>query len=410
MSFVDSILSALVSLRANILRSALTALGIIIGVAAVIVMVAVGAGAEYRVQSVIKSLGANIIIVQNGTRTAGGARGGAGTRNSLTEDDAHALNSELDAVQVAGASVRGAGQVVYGNANWFTALRGVTLEYMEAREWSVVDGRNMTQAEARSGAKVALVGQSVARELFGETPPVGQTIRIMRVPFRVIGVLGEKGQTPFGTDQDDVVMLPLKTAKGRVIGGRRVRGNLVGNITVKALSANMVAQAEREVTELLRTRHKLRPGQPDDFFIRNIAQVLEARAESSRIMSLLLASVAGVSLLVGGIGIMNIMLVSVTERTREIGLRMAVGARSAHILMQFVVEAVALSLIGGCIGILIGLSGSTVVARLAAWPMLVGPGAVAVAVVFSAAVGVFFGFYPARKASQLDPIEALRQE
>jgi len=407
---LDSLLAAADSLRANLLRSALTALGIIIGVAAVIAMVAVGAGAEYRVETLIRNLGSNILIVLNGSRTAGGRRIGRGSRFTLTEQDAAALAREIPAVQVAAGAVGGSGQVVFGNTNWFTTLRGVTLDYFVARNWTVADGRNMTPAETRSAAKVALLGTSVVKELFGETSPVGQTIRIQRVPFKVIGVLGTKGQTPWGIDQDDVIFLPLSTAKKRVLGGRRVRGNLIGNITVKAASAGAVASVERDVTELLRRRHKLAPNQQDDFFIRNVAQAMEARAESSRVMSSLLASVAGISLLVGGIGIMNIMLVSVTERTREIGLRIAVGAKRRDIMLQFVIEALSLSMIGGLAGIGLGIGGSMVISRFADWPVLIGPEAVLVAALFSGAVGLFFGYYPARKAARLDPIEALRQE
>ena len=410
MTTLDSIRSALESLRGNILRSVLTALGIIIGVAAVIVMVGVGSGAQHRVQSVIQNLGSNIVIVLNGSHTSRGAHTGRGTRITLTEQDAAALQDEIDAVQVAAGTVRGSGQAVFGNANWFTTLRGVTLEYFEARNWAVERGRNMTPAEIRNAGKVALLGDSVVREIFPGQEPLGQVIRIQRVPFTVIGLLRAKGQTPFGRDLDDIIFLPISTAKKRVLGGRRVHGNLVGSITVKARSAALVAEAEQEIKEVLRRRHRLKPGEPDDFFVRNIAQFMEARAESSRVMSILLASVAGISLIVGGIGIMNIMLVSVTERTREIGLRMAIGARSRDIMIQFVIEAVALSLIGGLIGIVLGIGGSAVVARLADWPMLIGPESIVMAVSFSAAVGVFFGYYPARKAARLDPIEALRHE
>ena len=410
MSARDCLLSAVDALRANALRSVLTALGIIIGVAAVIAMISVGAGAEHRVRSVIANLGSNILIVLNGSRTSGGVRSGSGTRFSLTEDDAAAINNEIDVVQVAAGTARGGAQAVFGNANWFTTVYGVTREYFEARNWVVAGGRAITPSELRSAAKVALVGGTVVRELFAGADPIGRTMRIRRVPFTVIGVLGEKGQTPFGSDQDDVVFVPLSTAKKRVLGGRRVRGDLVGSITVKAVSAELVADAEREVVELLRRRHRLRPGQPDDFFVRNVSQMLEARLESSRVMSLLLASVAGISLLVGGIGIMNIMLVSVTERTREIGLRMALGARGSDIMAQFVIEAVTLSVIGGLAGMAIGFAGSAAIAQAAEWPMLVGAEAVAAAIGFSAAVGVFFGWYPARKAARLDPILALRRE
>ncbi len=410
MSFLDSLRSALDALRANVLRSILTALGIIIGVAAVIAMVVVGRGAEHQVQSTIQNLGANILIVLNGSRTSRGVHTGSGSQISLTEDDAMALQTALDSVAVAAGTVRGGGQLIYGNANWFSTLYGVTLEYFEARNWVVARGRNMTPSEVRSAAKVALVGETVVTELFAGQDPIGQIIRIRRVPFKVIGVLREKGQTPFGSDQDDVVFLPLSTAKKRILGGRRVHGDLVGAITLQAASAELVADAEREAKALLRQRHRLRPGQPDDFYIRTIAPFLEARAESSRIMSLLLASVATISLIVGGIGIMNIMLVSVTERTREIGLRMAIGAQSRDIMAQFVIEAVVLAVIGGNVGSVLGLAASAAVARFFDWPMLVGPEAIAIAVTFSAAVGIFFGYYPARKAANLDPIEALRHE
>jgi len=410
MRFLDSVRSALIALRANVLRSVLTALGIIIGVAAVIAMVAIGSGAESQVQSVIQSLGSNIIIVLNGSRSAGGVRTGTGTQVSLTEDDAMALQNDLDSVRAAAGSVRGGGQVIYGNLNWYTTLYGVTPEYFEVRNWDVVLGRGLTPTDVRSASKVAVIGQTVAEEIFAGQDPIGQTIRIQRVPVTVIGVLAAKGQTPFGSDQDDTILIPLSTAKKRVLGGRTVRGDFVAAITVEAASADLLGVAEREVSELLRQRHKLRPGEPDDFFIRNISQMFEARAESSRVMSLLLASVATISLIVGGIGIMNIMLVSVTERTREIGLRMAIGARSRDIMMQFVIEAVALSVIGGFIGMILGIAGSIAVAGLADWPVLLGPEAVAMAIAFSITVGVFFGYYPARKAARLDPIEALRHE
>ncbi len=410
MKALDSLLTALDSLRTNILRTALTTLGIIIGVAAVIAMVAVGAGAEQRVQALIQSLGANVLIVLNGTSVSGGARGGSGSVISLTTADARALEQEVPAVRIAAPMVRGSGQIIFGNANWFTTIYGAPQSYLEARDWVVDRGRGFTAADERGARKVALVGQSVVDELFAGTDPIGASIRIKRVPFKVVGVTGVKGQTPFGRDQDDVVFIPLSTAKKRVLGGRQVRADFVGAITVKAHTAELIGEAETEVSETLRRRHRIRPGQPDDFVVRNIAQILEARAESQRTMAFLLAAVAGVSLIVGGIGIMNIMLVSVTERTREIGLRMAVGARGRDIMVQFVIEAVALSLIGGLIGSLLGVGGSLAVARLAGWPMIVSPGAILLAMGFSAVVGIFFGYYPARKAARLDPIEALRHE
>ncbi|MEZ5657048.1 MAG: ABC transporter permease [Burkholderiaceae bacterium] len=397
-------------MRANLLRTILTTLGIIIGVAAVIAMVAVGAGAEKRVNELIQSLGANILIVLNGASTAGGVRGGAGSQLSLTIGDAVALQAESEAIEIAAASQRGTGQVVFGNTNWFTTIYGADNDYLQARDWVLDKGRLFLPAEQRSAAKVILVGQTVIDKLFGGSDPVGQTVRVNRVPFTVVGTLLAKGQTPFGSDQDDTIFMPLDTAKKRVLGGRQVRGDYVGSITVKAASAADVDAAQRDLTEILRQRHRIRPGQPDDFTVRNIAQILEARAESSRTMGFLLAAVAGVSLLVGGIGIMNIMLVSVTERTREIGLRMAIGARGRDILMQFVIEAVTLSLLGGAIGIALGVGGSSLVARLANWPMIIEPAAILLAVGSSVLIGVFFGFYPARKASRLDPIEALRHE
>jgi putative ABC transport system permease protein len=409
MRLVDCIASAAESLRANLLRSALTALGIIIGVGAVIAMVAVGAGAENQVETVIKRLGSNILIVANGTRRTAGVRS-TGTRPSLTEDDARALGRELASVQVAAGEVRETGQIVFGNSNWFTTFLGVMPEYFETRDWDLAEGRLFGAEDDRTAGKVAVIGRTIVKELFGGTSPVGQTIRIQRVPFTIVGVLAEKGQTAWGRDLDDVVFVPMNTAKQRVLGGRKVQGDLVRNITVKAASADLVATAEKEVAELLRRRHRLTPGEADDFYIRNLAQVMDARAQSSRVMSMMLASVAGISLLVGGIGIMNIMLVSVTERTREIGLRIAVGARRRDIMMQFVAEALSLSLIGGAIGVAIGIGGSILVARVADWPVIIGPEAVVIAAAFSAAIGVFFGYYPARKAARLDPIEALRQE
>ncbi|MCP5368915.1 MAG: ABC transporter permease [Hyphomicrobiales bacterium] len=410
MNLVDVLLSALDSLRANVLRTVLTTLGIIIGVAAVIAMVAVGAGAEQRVQAVIQSLGSNILIVLNGTSVSGGVRGGSGSVISLTEDDARALAAEIPSVRYAAPAVRGTGQLIYGNVNWFTSIQGVTDDYLIARDWVIGEGRSFTRAEERAAAKVAVIGRTVAERLFGGVPPLGQTLRVRRVPFTVIGITREKGQTPFGSDQDDVVFIPLSTAKKRVLGGDRVRGDYVGSITVKVLGPEQVAQTEKEVLEVLRRRHRIRDGKPDDFFVRNVAQILEARAQSERVMGLLLAAVAGVSLIVGGIGIMNIMLVSVTERTREIGLRMAVGAQGRDILVQFVIESVALSVMGGLIGVVLGVGGSLAVAHFAEWPLILSPGAIAMAMGFSAAVGVFFGYYPALKASRLDPIEALRHE
>jgi putative ABC transport system permease protein len=405
--FLDPFLDALGALRANVMRSVLTTLGIIIGVAAVIIMVSVGTGAEARVSELIQSLGSNLIIVGPGTSTSGGVRLGRGTRPSITEDDAAAIQSEIPDVHLVAPHVRGSGQVVFGNLNWSTLIEGVTPEYFEAREWEISMGRAFSHEEMKGAAKMVLLGETVVESLFPGQDPVGQIVRINRVPFQVVGVLKGKGQSPMGHDQDDVIFIPLSTAKKRVLGGRRISGKLVGGIFVKARTSELVSEVEEQVRALLRQRHRLRPGQDDDFFIRNLSQILETRAES---MALLLAAVASVSLVVGGIGIMNIMLVSVTERTREIGIRMAVGAKSGDILAQFLIEAVTLSLIGGVMGILLGISGSLMIAVISDWPIIIGIRSVILAFSFSAAVGVFFGFYPARKAAHLDPIVALRYE
>jgi len=393
-----------------VLRSVLTTLGIIIGVAAVIIMVSVGAGAEARVDELISSLGSNLLMVAPGSGTAGGVRLGAGSVPTITEDDAEAIQREIPIVEVAAASVRGTSQVVFGNLNWSTLVYGVTPEYLKAREWEITTGRAFTHQEVKGAAKVALLGQTVVENLFPGQDPLGQVIRITRVPFEVIGLLKSKGQTLMGRDQDDTIFVPLSTAKKRVLGGRYLGGKTVGAIFVKVREARLVSEAERQVKQLLRQRHRLRTDQEDDFFIRNLSEFLEARAESSRAMALLLAAVASVSLVVGGIGIMNIMLVSVTERTREIGLRLAIGARSRDILTQFLIEAVALSLVGGLIGIALGVGGSVVISMFGEWPMIIEIDSVILAFGFAAAVGVFFGFYPARKAARLDPIEALRYE
>jgi putative ABC transport system permease protein len=403
-------MAALGAIQANVLRSVLTALGIIIGVAAVIVMISVGAGAQKQVDDVIKKLGSNLVLVVPGTTTSGGARGARGSRRTLTEDDAIAIQNEVPTVKVSAPTVRGSGQIIFGNQNWSTVIRGVTPDYGQAREWEIADGRWFSNDEVRSAAKVALIGETVSESLFGNDNPVGQIIRIKRVPFTVIGTLVGKGETPMGNDMDDVVFIPLTTAKKRTLGGRRVSGRLVGVVFVKSNSAEVVDDTIRDMTKLLRLRHKLRPGQPNDFFVRNLSSILEARANSSRVMNLLLAAVASISLIVGGIGIMNIMLVSVTERTREIGLRMAVGAKGRDILLQFLIEAVTLSLIGGVIGIVFGLGGSYIIAMIGNSPAIVQPYSIFLAFGFAAAVGVFFGFYPARKAARLDPIEALRYE
>jgi len=405
-----SIRIAVRALRVNKLRSALTMLGIIIGVGAVITMVAVGAGAQARVAEQIQSLGSNMIVVLSGSVTQGGVRLGSGSQLTITEEDAWAIQREIPLVEAAAPVMRGSAQVVYGNLNWATSIQGVTPEYFTARDWAVVDGKTISQEDVDGATKVALLGQTVTFNLFGDTDPVGQVIRIKNVPFNVIGILDRKGQTTQGQDQDDTVVIPLSTAKKKVLGVSQANARSVGSISVKIREAAMMSAAEQEIRGLLRQRHRLQVYQDDDFWIRNLAEVLESQEASSRVLTMLLAAIASVSLLVGGIGIMNIMLVSVTERTREIGLRMAVGARGRDILTQFLVEAVTLSLIGGLIGIAFGFVGTYAIAHFAEWNTLIDPRAILVAFGFAAAVGVFFGFYPARKAAGLDPIEALRYE
>jgi putative ABC transport system permease protein len=373
-------------------------------------MVAVGAGAQARVEDQIRSLGSNLIIILSGNFTAGGVRMGSGSQLTISEDDAYALAREIEAVQAAAPNLRGSGQVVYGNANWATQIYGTTPEYLEARQWEVVSGRPIDASQVDAAAKVALLGQTVARSLFGDADPVGETVRVRRVPHTVIGVLDRKGQNMIGQDQDDVVLIPITTARKRVLGGANVKTRNVQNITVRVRDGADIAAAEGEMRELLRQRHRLQPNQEDDFFVRNLSDVLTAQEAASNILAALLAAIASVSLLVGGIGIMNIMLVSVTERTREIGLRMAVGARGRDILTQFLVEALTLALIGGVIGVVVGAIASFAVGHFADWRTEMSASAVLVAFGFAGAVGVFFGFYPAQKASRLVPIEALRHE
>ncbi len=402
---------ALMALRVNKLRTALTMLGIIIGVGAVIAMVSVGTGAQARIAEQIRSLGSNALIILPGSQTSGGMRFGLGSQQTLTEEDARAIALEVPAAEVVAPSVRGGAQTVYGNTNWSTVIQGVTPDYLVVREWDVVSGKMFGQEDVDAATKVAVLGQTVAQQLFGDADPVGQTMRIKKVPFTVVGVLVPKGQSSYGQDQDDVILIPLSTAKKKVLGtNTQSNPRAVGTISVRVRDADLMDEAQTQTRALLRQRHRLQPQQDDDFQVRNLADLFAAQEESARIMTMLLAAIASVSLLVGGIGIMNIMLVSVTERTREIGLRMAVGARGRDILSQFLVEAVTLSVAGGIVGIGVGILSATTIANIAEWNTQVSPEAIAIAFVFSGLVGVFFGFYPARKASRLDPIEALRYE
>jgi putative ABC transport system permease protein len=401
---------ALRALAVNKLRSALTMLGIVIGVGAVIVMIAVGAGAQKRVEEQIRALGSNLLLVMSGATTAGGVRMGFGSNFTLSEDDALAINREIPEA-LAAPALRGSAQVIWGNANWSTQIYGVTPEYLDARQWPLAAGRVFEPAEMSAAGKVCLIGATVARQLFGAADPLDQVIRIKRVPFTVIGVLDTKGQSLLGTDQDDLVLMPISTARTRVLGAANAaRQRSVGTIWVKAAEGIDTKVVEDQVRSLLRQRHRVQAGADDDFSLRNLQEVMSAQEASSRVLALLLAAVASVSLLVGGIGIMNIMLVSVTERTREIGLRMAVGARTRDILGQFLVEAVTLSLIGGLIGVALGMGASFAIGNFLGWRVLLSPEAVGLAVGFAFVIGVFFGFYPARKAARLNPVEALRFE
>ncbi len=400
---------ALRALRRNTLRSLLTILGIIIGVAAVIAMVSIGQGASVAVQEQIARMGNNMLVILSGSVTQGGVRTGAGGRATLRIGDAKAIQRECPAVGAVTYLRRQVQQVVVGNQNWSTSIYGVTPEYQTVRDWPLVAGRFLTKQDDESGATVAVLGQTVVDNLFGPgQSPLDQVIRINNVPFRVIGVLTPKGQSTQGSDQDDTVLIPFTTAERKVMGAAMV--GTVGSVMVSAVSPELIPEAERQIKALLRERHRLKSNQDDDFMIRNLADVAATAQSTSQSMSILLASVASVSLLVGGIGIMNIMLVSVTERTREIGIRMAVGAKRQDILTQFLLEAVVLSTLGGIFGVILGVVGSQLVSALAAWPTIVPIEAIMLAVVFSGAVGIFFGFYPARKAAHLDPIQALRYE
>ncbi len=401
---------ALTALAANKARTALTMLGVVIGVAAVVTMMAVGAGAQARVAEQIRSLGSNLIIVMSGSITASGVRLGSGSRLTVTEDDARAMEREIDSVQVAAPVVRGGVQVAAASANWSTALLGVTPGFFDARDWATAMGRPLAQEDVDGATKVALLGQTVAQNLFGPGDPTGQVIRINKVPLTVIGVLARKGQSSQGQDQDDTVLVPISTAKTKVLGTTQANARTVGTILVKVREARAMSAVEQDIRTLLRQRHHLQPAQDDDFTLRNLSEILESQEASSRVLSLLLAAIASVSLVVGGIGIMNIMLVSVTERTREIGLRRAVGARRRDILAQFLIEAVTVSLTGGLMGIGLGVLASWAISYVAGWPAPIQARAVVPAFLFAGAVGVFFGFYPARKASRLNPIDALRYE
>ena len=398
------------ALTMNKLRSALTMLGIVIGVASVIATVAIGSGATQRIQDQIASIGSNIIIIIPGSMSSSGVRLGTGNAVTLSEADAREIPVQCPDVELTAPYVRGGAQVISGNNNWATQIYGVTPDYLTIRQLSVSDGAEFTQQDVDSANKVAVLGKTPVDNLFGGADPIGQVIRIKNVPFTVVGVLTPKGQSSQGQDQDDVILLPISSAKRKVIGVSSANADAVNTIMMQAKSAGVIQAAQDEAQALLRQRHHLQASEADDFSIRNLQELFAAQEASASIMAVMLAAIASVSLVVGGIGIMNIMLISVRERTREIGLRQAIGAKTRDILTQFLVEAITLSIVGGIAGIILGIGASTLISRLAGWATTVGPGAVMLAVFFSALVGISFGYYPARKAAYLDPIEALRSE
>jgi putative ABC transport system permease protein len=404
MSILMTLRIALKALNRNKLRTVLTMLGMIIGVGAVITMVALGKGAQSSIEEQVKSAGTNLINVNAGNFSQGGVRQGQGMSTTLMPSDAQALR-QVPGVQYVSAGANTRGQVIAGNQNWSTQIQGVDVELPQIRNWPPKYGAFFTSEDVRSAAKVAVLGSTVSDTLYGpDVDPTGQIIRIRNQPFKVLGVMSSKGQGPFGQDQDDLVMVPYTTVQKKLQGIQHIQNIIVSSVTPDTAP---VAEA---IGETLRTLHKLQPGDPDDFMVRTQEEIASVRTETTKTMTTLLASIAGVSLMVGGIGIMNIMLVSVTERTREIGLRMAIGARGKDVLLQFLVEAVVISVFGGLIGIAIGFGLSAAVKKFMEWPTVIPPEAIAMAFGFSAATGVFFGFYPARKAAQLDPIEALRFE
>lgn len=396
---------ALRALARNKLRSFLTMLGIVIGVGAVIAMVAIGQGAQQQVQSQIASMGSNLLFVSSGNVTRGGIRMGAGATKTLVDADVQAIMRECQACAAAAPGSASTQQVVYEGENWSTRVNGTTPSYFTVRDWPFAEGGTFSDDDVRTAANVVVIGETVRQNLFGAVDPVGQTMRIGTLPFQIVGVLVGKGQSGMGADQDDAVYIPISTLQKKITGQ-----DWLSYVMVSAKSQPASYAAQQEITALLRDRHRIGRGQDDDFTVRNLADVAQLADQSSQVLTMLLASIAGVSLLVGGIGIMNIMLVSVTERTREIGIRIAIGATEEDVQRQFLTESMVMSLMGGVIGVLMGVGTSVVISNALKWPVLVSPVSIIVAVVFSIAVGVFFGYYPAKKASRLDPIEALRYE
>jgi putative ABC transport system permease protein len=405
MPYIETIRMAIDSLLRHKTRAVLTMLGIVIGVGAVVAMVAVGQGAQTAVETQIASLGSNILIIFPSAASHGGVRQSAGSSNTMTLEDIDAIREQAPAVGAISPMIRTNRQIVAGNLNWNTSVQGGNTEFFKIREWQVEAGEFFTEQDVRGGTKVCLLGKTVADNLFPGQNPIDQMVRIQKLPFKVIGVLTSKGQNAMGTDQDDIVIAPFATVQRKVMGI-----DFVGTILLSAVSKEKIPEAQKQATEILRIRHRLQEWQEDDFTIRTQTDIASAATSTSSIMTILLASIASVSLLVGGIGIMNIMLVSVTERTREIGLRMSIGARRKDILAQFLLESIMLSALGGAIGVGFGIFASSTIAQFAGWPVLVSLYSVIISFLFSAAVGMFFGFYPARKASRLSPIDALRYE
>jgi putative ABC transport system permease protein len=393
------------ALRRNKLRSVLTALGIIIGVGAVIAMVGIGNGAKAQVEAQIASLGQNVIIVSSGSMTASGIRTGWGGAGTLKIEDADAIRREIAGIAAVSEEIISTSQVAAGNQNWLTRIYGESAEYFDLRQWALADGAPFTPQDVRSANKICVIGRTTASQIYGNDDAVGQVLRIKNVPFIITGVLAAKGFTTQGVDQDDIVVMPYTSAMKRVVGGTTLR-----NINLQVGDAKEMSAAQQQIIGLLRQRHNIRAGKDDDFTVRNQQEIADAATATTDVMTGLLGAIAGVSLIVGGIGIMNIMLVSVTERTREIGTRMAVGAHGRDILTQFLIEAISLSSVGGIIGIITGVAGAKIIAVVKQWPSLISVSSIVIAFLVSAAVGIFFGFYPARKAAQLDPIDALRYE
>ena len=405
MDFMNTFHVALRALARNKMRSSLTMLGIIIGVGAVIAVVSIGQGAELLIQEGIQSMGTNAVFISSGGGYQGGVRTGGGQTKTLTKEDMEAILREVPLIRTAAPAVMNRAQVVYQNQNWNTGIMGTSAVYFDIRKWSVQAGGVFSDEEVDSAANVCILGTTVARILFGDVDPIGQTIRIKNLPFRVVGVLESKGQSMMGDDQDDRIFAPYTTVQRKISGITWLQF-----INASAISPEASLAAVPQIETLLRERHRIRPGGDDDFSIRTQSEVADLATQTQRVMTLLLGSIASVSLIVGGIGIMNIMLVSVTERTREIGVRMAVGATESDVQRQFLVEAMTLSMVGGLVGIVCGLVGSAAIANFLSWPTQISPKAITVAAFFAGAVGIFFGYYPARKAAQLDPIEALRYE